>query len=560
MKNIFNFELSRYWKTFFEYGFENSIYNFILSNPTMFISIPIKIIINYLSFISYINIINNKNVNIYDIAIVIFSGNLNVLVERVVKKYSDEYKYAILNKIYKKTCHQIMNSSFENKDDIDIKYHFNTITQFVWSYYGVTDQVFGIIIGLAGSIMTYWQIIFIDGTIIYIILGCIIIYGYCLKFFDIERTFLRDVREKLYYDLMFDRLFDENPIMKSDYHEDSHPATMIDMLKHNDNRRKKYSDSGDSIKLINDVLIFIMIVYSICINNYTLSIYLLMNMKRIFEIADLYDRIRNIEINNTKSTDAMFEILDKITKCKDNKVMIRSKINIKKIEFDSMNIIIDDINIVKNHTVINANTIIILDGSSGCGKSLTIKYLSGLYSKSVFQNMKIYDAYGINYDSEFSSLISNRIMINQTLSDDFMYNKCIGCTFAMMFPKISYTILHEKLQNVYRLNVEKFKSIDQKISDVFPKPSGGEKQRLTIASMIENIMYYKPSYIILDEIDRVLDIDTAGRIMKYILDNYHGIVFIVSHLPNIKEMIMSKTNSQIWKFTKSNHDNITYIT
>ena len=70
-----------------------------------------------------------------------------------------------------------------------------------------------------------------------------------------------------------------------------------------------------------------------------------------------------------------------------------------------------------------------------------------------------------------------------------------------------------------------------------------------VASQIWQAMNICPDIIIMDEIDKALDKETAVHVMSWIVANVNSFFVIVSHLTEVKQMLFDGNYvSQVWTY------------
>ena len=154
-------------------------------------------------------------------------------------------------------------------------------------------------------------------------------------------------------------------------------------------------------------------------------------------------------------------------------------------------------------------------GSSGCGKTTTLRIIAGLEqpdSGQVFLNGK-----------DVTSLEPNQRNVNTVFQNYALFP-------TMTVEKnIAAGLKGKKHENAKRVRemIEKFQLIG--LEKRFPAElSGGQQQRVALA----RIMAYKPDVILLDEPFSALDMYLKDRLqqeLQELLEDYEGTVIMVSH-------------------------------
>lgn len=183
-------------------------------------------------------------------------------------------------------------------------------------------------------------------------------------------------------------------------------------------------------------------------------------------------------------------------------------------------------------------SIVLLNGPKGCGKSVTMDILAGLYDRTITDIFEI-DGKDARNHGEFRAIQPYRIYMRQCVLDDFKANRfnTIIMTIHQLFPRIHshtefeafikpFNILH-KLPNDY----------DVQISRDERGLSPGESQTLMLASNIWKALTLKIPIVLLDEPERNIDIDNIKSIFAYITRNYSGVLFLITHMYELKQFI-----------------------
>jgi Fe-S cluster assembly ATP-binding protein len=209
---------------------------------------------------------------------------------------------------------------------------------------------------------------------------------------------------------------------------------------------------------------------------------------------------------------------------------------------------------------INKGTINVLMGPNGCGKSTLIKTITGhpkyrsTFGKILLKNKEITDL----KPDEISNLGIFAIFQNSIEIPGVSFMSFLN--FAMK-SQANFKKKELKFSKFYKKYCSIFKKlkIDKKIGlEPFNiGRSGGEKKKLEIAQML----MFKPSYILIDEVDSGLDIDSLKLVSKSIQDiflkNNPGILIITHYLEFLKNfkinnMYVMKKGQILIKENKSN--------
>lgn len=371
------------------------------------------------------------------------------------------------------------------------------------------------------------------------------------------------------------------------------PEKYMKILKYYTLKNKKWNDMNDNFQFAQNMMTYIIIMLMFMLRNYETAIILLINRSTMFAVLTCYSDIQNCEKNSERHLEKITKILnaiDEYFETNKNKIVTQliksdvAKVNnehIISLSIDGLKIVIpsnktiipkstdstDSIECTKQsmmrYIALDTTTIyvtphkcLLLEGRTGCGKSVTINAIAGLYSGSICKNMyatiSSKNSCGStsisNINTEFNQITEARCYINQLLTDDYKYNGSIQLSLYKLFPGAK-TMDHVAnfLKSVFSL---KDSSIPASLTDTPPlKLSGGELQRYVVASQIWQIKKVKPDIVILDEIDRALDKETAIKVISWIIDNISSYFIIVSHLTEVKQMLFDKNCiNQIWTF------------
>lgn len=170
---------------------------------------------------------------------------------------------------------------------------------------------------------------------------------------------------------------------------------------------------------------------------------------------------------------------------------------------------------------------VLLSGHNGSGKSTLIKIICGLIKNGVNGTIKINDYLinDLNLDNYYSKILyidQNDYFINDTIEN---YLKNIIPEYNLNLDKIN-PLLHKLNLNI---------NLDEKLTVVNPKLSGGERKKLQLLRLLLKIDYV--DLIILDEVDAGLDIETKDiytSIIKSLIKDKSKIIIIVQHSKEIE--------------------------
>lgn len=185
-------------------------------------------------------------------------------------------------------------------------------------------------------------------------------------------------------------------------------------------------------------------------------------------------------------------------------------------------------------------SIVLLNGPKGCGKSVTMDILAGLYDKSITDIFEI-DGNDIRIYGEFRMMQLYRIYMRQCVLDDFKANRfnTIIMSIHQLFPRISSHTEFETFIKPFNILHKLPTDYDVPISRDERGLSPGESQTLMLASNIWKALRLKIPILLLDEPERNIDIDNIKNIFTYITKHYCGVLFLITHMLELKQFISS---------------------
>lgn len=371
----------------------------------------------------------------------------------------------------------------------------------------------------------------------------------------------------------------------------------IDIVKYYDTRNDSSNDSRKILNIIQNTIILIIMCILFKTEQYITAITVLMNQSSIFGIINTYNNMKGIEECSERSIEKIIKILDAIDKhnleldkkgiekpeqfINNNVRNERMKIisidieylninipvltkkeeeekeeeekecNIKIVNINDINDI-NDIDVIRNndeerniyleklHIKLEKGKVLLIDGKTNCGKTLLNNIFAGKYTGKKCRSMFIRCADGRFYQKEFNEIRSAMCYINQGTSEEYTYDGSIAISLAELFPGTKHiTEVRDFLIDVFCFDAN---SIPGKLNDhPHSNLSGGERQRYAVASQIWKARIVEPDFIIMDEIDRALDKETAIKIMTWIIDNIPSFFIITSHLTEVKNALYIKS-------------------
>ena len=363
-------------------------------------------------------------------------------------------------------------------------------------------------------------------------------------------------------------------------------------------RRVNSTDSYEILQTTQHVIISLILMLTIYVGRFDTAVVILINRYALFGMISTFSDLSRIEQNAERLLEPVQKILEAVDKQLEKNVnspmLIQlipttstsspeSRLRVRSVVIENLKIQIPAQKSVKSNTNTESKganellqqrpvaydryvylesaridyesgKVLLLDGVTGCGKSLTVDALAGRYTNPICRSMVINFSDGTHVSSEFNSIIGARCYVSQMLSDDYKFRGKISMPLFKLFPGArDIEEITEFLINVFAMNPA---SIPEAITDhPHSKLSGGEIQRYIVATQIWQALRIKPDMLILDEVDRALDKETAVKVMSWIITNVKCFFVIITHLTEVKQMLMEKRCvSQIWTYESSETD------
>lgn len=356
----------------------------------------------------------------------------------------------------------------------------------------------------------------------------------------------------------------------------------VKIIQYYDVRNSCKRDRMGIILISQNIFVFVLVAVMFYMESYASALLILMNKSTLFGAFEVLNDIKNIENSSSRNLEKIVTILKDIdNQIGDNAIMTDNNgdnINMKIQKISKIQkIIIDDITLklitekdkegktrqfqisLRNAEIdVRPGKCLLIEGKSGCGKSVIMNVLTGMYSGSKYPETIIVDDNGNTHNLEFNQIKHNRVYISQLISEDYKYNGNITFQMFELFPNAKdIDEIKRFLIDIFSLRADR---IPNNISDTAPERlSGGEIQRYVIASQIWKILKTSPDILFLDEIDRALDKDTAVHLIEWILTNIGCYCVIVTHLSEVRDMINTKNFiNQRWTYIPKS-DSITEI-
>ena len=369
----------------------------------------------------------------------------------------------------------------------------------------------------------------------------------------------------------------------------------MEIIRFYASKRVNWDDSYELLQTTQHVIISLILISMFYTGRYETAIVILINRHTMFSMINTFSNLSRIEQNAERSLEPMQKILmaiDKQLEENGNYPILTQLISsssrpelrrrVRSVYIDGMKIPIPAQKVFKNKaTIVNIENkeilpqpveydryvylesahlnydigkALLIEGVTGCGKSITVNALAGLYTKAICNSMVIDFSDGTHVSAEFNSILGSRCYISQMLSDEYKFHGKITLPLFKLFPGArDIREITDFLVIIFAMNPA---SIPEAITDhPHSKLSGGEIQRYVVATQIWQALRIKPDMLILDEVDRALDKETAVKVMSWIITNVKCFFVIVTHLSEVKQMLMEKQCvSQIWSYSTSEID------
>lgn len=372
----------------------------------------------------------------------------------------------------------------------------------------------------------------------------------------------------------------------------------METIRYYSSKNANWNDSYEILQITQHIIIGFILISMFYTRRFETAIVILINYHTMFSMINTFSNLSRIEQNAGRSIEPLQKILDAVDKqLEDNaRLMIHiptqlissSKTEIRRhvrsVRIDNMKILIPAQKALKKESFIETDEtenkelvpkpveydryvylesgridyeigkVLLLEGVTGCGKSVTINAITGLYTKNICKSMMIDFSDGSCCESEFNSILGSRCYVSQLLSDEYKFNGKITLPLFKLFPGArDIGEITNFLVDVFAL---KPASVPESLTDhPHSKLSGGELQRYVVATQIWRVLRIKPDMLVLDEVDRALDKETAVKVMSWIITNVKCFFVIVTHLTEVKQMLMDKRCvSQVWTYESSESD------
>lgn len=606
-QNMLKFDRWSFWGIYFNYGLNGSFKSLFGNFYVIMLSL-MNITVTFVSamaFSSLINVLNTgqKSIMMYFLlGSVILSRELMKGFRHLMREKIDKTKDIIIARIFDTIIGHLNNANAELRDKYTHKELFEALSRFIWVYDVVSDTLFD---SLTLSIQT---IVFTGYVIIHdpvLILAFFSMY-YMTWYYIIPYTSTDDTHfqnpdvmwKRSHNDMIIARDNYINPLFSNLYQSHANTVSnrsifrseklekiLMDRFVWNESNLQKKKIVGpnvseDFVRIIQyyevrntskrdrlgvilmsqNIFIFVLVSILFYTESYASALLILMNRSTLFGAFEVLNDIKNIENSSSRNLEKIVTILKDIDNQIFEDVQHIDNLRIHKITIDNITLTLDTEKDKKGKTRqfqislrdveidVKPGKCLLIEGKSGCGKSVIMNVLTGMYAGTKYPGTLIMDENGITHNIEFNQIKQNRVYISQSITDDYKYNNSITFPLFELFPLAkNIDEIKDFLVAVFKLRVDR---IPNSLSDIVPgRLSGGEIQRYVVASQIWKILISPPDILFLDEIDRALDKDTAIHLIEWILTSIPCYCVIVTHLSEVREMIKSKNFvNQRWSY------------
>jgi len=368
-----------------------------------------------------------------------------------------------------------------------------------------------------------------------------------------------------------------SPLYKKLYTEDMYNPIngLVDSYKIWDDRDILSQKTKLIVNVVRVIMLVFVSLYLMYSGNIGLVIFLIINSNRIFGFSNVISylsEVRDIAKSHVTSTFAMLDDLielyenDAITIITDNNHNHNNNNNnligtINKIEInDIKKNVSDNINLSFTGKItinLEQRGVILLHGKKGCGKSVTMDLLAGLYDGVVTNGFFVN---GQKISKEFKAIQNDRIYVRQCISDDYRSNKKNTITMSLteLFPNSNNNIvkLTRFLENFDIIHKLPMNNMNESISKNEKSLSPGETQVIILASQIWKTFELRIPLLLLDEPERNIDFDTIKKIFTFLESFYDGTVVLITHSENLTKFV-ERNIKQVWNYSSEHFCNAT---
>jgi len=542
-----------FWSIFWQYGFEGvGIGDVTHGLRWTIITALVEIIISTASTTSLIyatDLINGEGAeNMAHILILttigIFSTNAISHIKMATREACMRENTAINKKIWRKV-HGLMDSaSPEMRAKHNTEEYSMAMDRFIWVYSDVIHTIFQAGLQGAQSIVICTFICYKEPRLLPVIAAS---YAAIWKY-AIPR--LMKVRESgdqrlwipAYYALTEEWKTTDNPRLRwLDNKQKSYIDILGDTIEFYTKAGKERVSTENMIALWQNGISMCLIGALVACSQNTTAFAVLVHRTALFGIITEYINLAGMEQKMASSFEKMAAILaDLAVPAPQKQACVGEEKGLTRIKFGGLRIPVGAKFIDVRGMDINmeAGRVVLLEGASGSGKTTILNVFAGLYSGQCATGFEAYFG-NTRIATEFNALLNHRVYVTQNVVEDYTLNGCIRQTVEDLFPgAVSMSEVTDFLRDGFRLSES---CIPTTLADKPRKGlSGGERQRYVIASQIWKIIKSGVEFVLLDEIERALDVITAVHVVNWILDHVHARFVIVTHLCEVKALLKSR--------------------
>lgn len=519
----------------------------------------------------------------------IFSSYFVTVIKYLLRNKQKVIRQNVIEKIFKYIDHTIENpvaNNFKIRLANNVSKRHRAIMGPVWTYANVVDTV----VSLSTQIFrTITVVAFIGREHVWIVgvvcVGYFVVYKWIIPIVTKDETYpdMQKKREQAYSAYA---LHDNDTINPSHpYKSDSYIAKIVDLpLSWNefDNRQ---TVSQTIISVSQDVIVYSIVLFFFLVNDYSNMLLLMLNRKSLFGMVDVWISLIKREQNAKKNMKELLSILDSCaTGTIEEDVAISEEITAETDELSDdvvitmplltstnnyepgetegsfskkiVSITVTDFKYdfikpfndgqykgkrdsyieILNDVTFNFNRgVNYIRGKKGCGKSILLSLLAGQYEGKICKNM--FATYNTGerklLENEFADLVHERNYIHQKVAENMTFNGGIKMILSDLYPGMSLEAIREFCEIFGIQN-----KVPGSVNEMFPdKLSGGEIQAVAVSSCIAKALQSNPQFLVVDEIDKAMDDESAISVVKWLTDHFNGPIFMVSHKKTVGQYL-----------------------
>lgn len=336
------------------------------------------------------------------------------------------------------------------------------------------------------------------------------------------------------------------------------------------NRNALAYRSNAIINTMRNVIIAILCAYLYYIEKPELIIFVVINNYTLFGFVNIVIGLEEIQNMSGGRLASSFKMIDDLVDVNTNYNYfeikeIKNSVNIvvsrkiKKIVINNIEkAITEDINLKYSGKLVIKfkKGIISLEGPKGCGKSVTMDIIAGLYDDCITDGVYADD---IRLPNEFRDLAGSRGYVTQCVADNYKFNKknTVCMTLKELFPNGTYDEIRDFLEH-FDMTHKIPNNLVTAVSTEERGLSPGETQSIVVASQLWKSMQVGASFLLLDEIERNIDFATVKKIFAKILDMFDGPILLITHLPDLK-VYLEEHIREVWKYKQNDGGELSFV-